>query len=215
MKNMDISRATLGRIPTYLNYLKNASHLSENISATTLAKQLGLGEVQVRKDLGVLSGAGRPKTGYNIAKLIQTLEKIIRIDSEETIVLVGAGKLGSALLDYGGFMDYGLNIYAAFDTAVSSDIKSSSGKTIYPMEKFDEFCESNNVKIGIITVPSQQAQTVCDRMIKNNIKAIWCFAPCQLNVPEGILVQYENMALSLAYLNKKLQLRNTEPQIGR
>ncbi|MDY3303785.1 MAG: redox-sensing transcriptional repressor Rex [Clostridia bacterium] len=204
MKQIEVSRATMGRIPTYLNYLKNASHLSENISATSLAKQLGLGEVQVRKDLGALSGAGRPKTGYNIAELTSALEKFVCADAEEVIVLVGAGKLGSALLDYGGFMDYGLKISAAFDSAAESEQKSSSGKTIYPMDKFDEFCISNNVKIGIITVPSDQAQGVCDKMVKNGIKAIWCFAPCQLNVPDDVVVQHENMALSLAYLNKKI-----------
>ena len=93
---------------------------------------------------------------------------------------------------------------AAFDNSISEKEQSVSGKTIYPIEKFTDFCKDNGVKIGIITVPSKYAQEVCDLMIENGIKAIWCFAPCTLSVPDNVPVQYENMALSLAYLNKKI-----------
>ena len=91
-----VSRATIGRIPVYLRYLKNNYHSTENISATALARALGLGEVQVRKDLSAVSGAGRPKTGYNIGKLTQALEDFL--GGESNVVIVGAGKLGRALL---------------------------------------------------------------------------------------------------------------------
>ena len=204
MKQIEISRATMGRIPTYLKYLKDKALKTENISATTLAKELGLGEVQVRKDLGAVSGAGRPKTGYNVSELIAVLEKFLAHDENSNVVIVGAGKLGRALLDYGGFMDYGLDIMAAFDKAVDTPEKSNLGKPVYSMDMLDDFCKENNIRIGVIAVPAQSAQEVCDRFIKNGIKAIWCFAPCTLDVPDNIPVQYENMALSLAYLNKKI-----------
>lgn len=200
---MDVSRATMGRIPIYLKYLRNARHHSENISATVLAKALGLGEVQVRKDLGAVSGAGRPKTGYNVAELIASLEKFFA-PTENCIVLVGAGKLGRALLDYNGFKEYGVEITAAFDAAVKDVEQSNSKKPIYPMDLFDDFCREHQVKIGIIAVPAPYAQGVCDRLVQNGASAIWCFAPCNLSVPDHIPVQYENMALSLAYLNKKI-----------
>ena len=204
MKQIEISRATMGRIPTYLKYLKDKALKTENISATTLAKELGLGEVQVRKDLGAVSGAGRPKTGYNVSELIAVLEKFLAHDENSNVVIVGAGKLGRALLDYGGFRDYGLDIMAAFDKAVDTPEKSNLGKPVYSMDMLDDFCKENNIRIGVIAVPAQSAQEVCDRFIKNGIKAIWCFAPCTLDVPDNIPVQYENMALSLAYLNKKM-----------
>ena len=204
MKQIEISRATMGRIPTYLKYLKDKALKTENISATTLAKELGLGEVQVRKDLGAVSGAGRPKTGYNVSELIAVLEKFLAHDENSNVVIVGAGKLGRALLDYGGFRDYGLDIMAAFDKAVDTPEKSNLGKPVYSMDMLDDFCKENNIRIGVIAVPDQSAQEVCDRFIKNGIKAIWCFAPCTLDVPDNIPVQYENMALSLAYLNKKI-----------
>ena len=204
MKQIEVSRATMGRIPMYLKYLKSAIHSGDNISATTIAKQLGLGEVQVRKDLSAVSGAGRPKTGYNIGELIASLENFLNDGKIRKVVLIGAGKIGRALLDYKGFEDYGLEIAAAFDTAVKEVEYSKSGKPVLPSDELDGFCAENEAKIGIIAVPSENAQEVCDRLIKNGILAIWCFAPCTLNVPENIEVRYENMALSLAYLSKKI-----------
>ena len=103
MKRTEISRATLGRIPQYLKYLKTVFPATDNISATVLAKELGLGEVQVRKDLAAVSGAGRPKTGYRVDDLILSLERFLNDGEDCHVVIVGAGKLGRALLDYGGF----------------------------------------------------------------------------------------------------------------
>ena len=99
MKQTDVSKATMGRIPIYLKYLRNTDHNTENISATALAKELGFGEVQVRKDLSSVSGAGRPKTGYKVDELIMTLEAFLNTDQSSNVVIIGAGKLGRALLD--------------------------------------------------------------------------------------------------------------------
>ena len=206
LNNREVPRATIGRIPTYLRYLKSLPAETVNISATILAKGLGLGEVQVRKDLSAVSGAGRPKTGYRTADLIGTLEKFLGVgEAKSGAIIVGAGKLGRTLLDYGGFSEYGLEILAAFDITVTETMQSESGKPIYPMEELDSYCRSHAVKIGVITVPAAAAQGVCDRLLQNRISAIWCFAPCVLTMPEGIPVRYENMALSLACLNKKIQ----------
>ena len=118
--------------------------------------------------------------------------------------LVGAGKLGKALLDYEGFSDYGLEISAAFDVSLDKPIASESGKIIYPMDEFDKFCSNGDIKIGIITVPKNSAQDVCNLMVKANITAIWSFSPEPLKVPDNVIVQHENLALSLAHLNKLL-----------
>lgn len=200
----EVSRATIGRIPRYLQYLKNAPAHTATISATTLAHALGLGEVQVRKDLSAVSGAGRPKIGYQVDSLIGALESFLAGNPSSGIVIVGAGKLGRALLDYSGFQAYGLEIAAAFDTAVTTPETSNSGKPIYAMAELEPYCQTHPVQIGILTVPATAAQTVADRLIACGVQAIWCFAPCVLRVPDGISVQYENMALSLAYLNQKI-----------
>ena len=205
MKVNQITRATLGRLPLYLNYLKQIeSSGTTSISATTIAKALSLGEVQVRKDLASVSGAGKPKVGYESSDLIKRLEDILGSNSITSAVLVGAGKLGRALLDYNGFEEFGIKIVAAFDSNDEVIRFSKTSKDILPISTLSEYCKANNVKLGIITVGQGSAQQVCNMMEESGIKAIWNFAPCNLEVSDGILVKNENLALSLAHLSNQL-----------
>ena len=128
MEKKEVSKSVLKRLPVYLTYLKGLS--DENylyISATTLANALGLGEVQVRKDLASVSDGGKPKVGYQRTRLIDDIEQFLGYDNNTDAVIIGAGKLGQALLDYSGFATYGLHILAAFDVAPSAT-ETSSGK---------------------------------------------------------------------------------------
>ena len=205
MERKEISKSVLKRLQGYLSYLKG---LPENappyISATSLAGALGMGEVQVRKDLAMVSDGGRPKLGYLRTGLVDDIEQFLGYDNTTDAVLIGAGKLGQALMDYVGFDAYGLNILAAFDICPPED-QSGIRKPIYPITQLEGFCKSHKVLMGIITVPQKSAQEVCNLLIANGIKAIWNFAPVHLEVPEHILVQYENMATSLAVLSMHLQ----------
>lgn len=204
MDKCTISKATLGRLPSYLEFLRNLPpDKVPYISATAIAKHLGLGEVQVRKDLAAVSGAGKPKLGYVTAELVEKLENCLGCNRLTSAVLVGAGRLGRALLQYDEFEKYGVKISAAFDSnerAISLGTKTE----ILPMNQFEYFCKTQNIKLGIITVGEGSAQAVCDQMVKSGITAIWNFAPCKLNVPASILLQNENLALSLAHLNNQL-----------
>ena len=204
MDKCTISKATLGRLPSYLEFLRNLPpDKVPYISATAIAKHLGLGEVQVRKDLAAVSGAGKPKLGYVTAELVEKLEDCLGCNQLTSAVLVGAGKLGRALLQYDEFEKYGVKISAAFDSNERA-ISLGSKTEILPMNQFEYFCKTQNIKLGIITVGEGSAQAVCDQMVKSGITAIWNFAPCKLNVPVGILLQNENLALSLAHLNNQL-----------
>ena len=205
MERKEISKAVLKRLPGYLAYLKNIPEsASPYISATALAAALGMGEVQVRKDLAMVSDGGRPKIGYLRESLIEDISQFLGYDNTTDAILVGAGKLGQALLGYSGFEAYGLNILAAFDekTVENGSVESCN---VYGMDKLETFCRSNKVLMGIITVPASCAQQVCDKLIQCGIKAIWNFAPVHLDVPDNILVQNENMATSLAVLSMHLQ----------
>ena len=205
MEHKEISKAVLKRLPGYLSYLKNIPEdASPYISATSLANALGMGEVQVRKDLATVSDGGRPKIGYLRESLIEDISQFLGYDNTTDAILVGAGKLGRALLGYNGFDAYGLNILAAFDAKPVSGA-ADDDKPIYPIEKMESFCRSNKVLMGIITVPAEYAQKVCDQLIACGIKAVWNFAPTHLDVPPHILVQNENMATSLAVLSMHLQ----------
>jgi redox-sensing transcriptional repressor len=210
MKQKEISKSVLKRLPGYVAYLRTLSDsASPYISATALANALGMGEVQVRKDLAMVSDGGRPKIGYLRESLIEDIEQFLGYDNTTDAVLIGAGKLGQALLGYNGFDAYGLNILAAFDAKPSADA-TDDGKPIYPMAQLENFCRANKVLMGIITVPTQYAQEVCDQLIACGIKAVWNFAPTHLEVPSNILVQNENMATSLAVLSMHLQAQIKE-----
>ena len=203
MNGVIIPKATLGRLPQYLQYLKALSQNERTtISATALAKSLALGDVQVRKDLAAVSGEGRPRVGYVISKLIRDIEQCLGHESKTNAVLVGAGRLGKAILNYEGFEEFGVTITAGFDCDES--ILRDAPKPILPITELETYCSANQIKLGIITVGKNAAQSICDRLIANGIEAIWNFAPCRLHVPDHILLKQENLALSLAHLNNQI-----------
>ena len=210
MEKKTISKAVLKRLPGYLAYLKGMPEgTATHISATALANALGMGEVQVRKDLAMVSDGGRPKIGYLRENLIDDIEQFLGYDNTTDAVLIGAGKLGQALMAYKGFDEYGLNILAAFDAAPSME-KTEEGKPIYHIEKLAGFCRTHKVLMGIITVPAEAAQSVADLLIAGGIKAIWNFAAVHLDAPDNILIQNQNMATNLAVLSMHLQAQIKE-----
>ncbi len=201
-----ISVQTLRRLPIYLNHLKSLDKEKiKIISSPAIAKALNLNEVQVRKDLAAIKSGGRPRTGYLLEKLIADMEAYLGYGNVTEAVLAGVGHMGRALLSYKGFDTYGLNIVVGFDVndkVIGSEV---NGKKVLPLHKMVDLCKRLHVNIGIITVPSENAQEVCDLMVKAGIGAIWNFAPVKLIVPDDVLVQNENMASSLAVLSKHLK----------
>ena len=134
-----VSQSVLKRLPIYLNYLKSMNDAEKpNISATALAGALGMGEVQVRKDLALVSDGGRPKIGYPREQLIDDIEQFLGYDNTTDAILVGAGKLGQALMCYKGFDEYGLNILAGFDRNPANK-QTDNGKPIYNLDQLESF----------------------------------------------------------------------------
>lgn len=209
METNMVSKKLLKRLPVYLNYLKALPESCENISATTMAKALGLGDVQVRKDLAKVSHTGRRRTGRSREQLIADIERFLDFATEAGAVIVGAGKLGQALLDYSGFLDSGINLMAGFDLNPPVS-RSESQKPVYPLSRLESFCKCYDVCIGIIAVPAESAQAVCNSLVSCGIRAIWNFAPVHLKVPGDVVVQSENLAVSLAAL--RLQMANNTLQ---
>lgn len=201
-----ITKATLGRLPVYLDFLKKQN--TEYISSTQIARSLEFGEVLVRKDLNSVCGLGKPKVGYERQKLIESILNTLGVDKSISAVIVGAGKLGTAVLGYSGFAEYGVDIRAAFDNDPKKINKNlACGKKIYPIDELKDYCEKNDIRIGIIAVPQSEAQAVCDKMIECNIRAIWNLTTYSLVIPDNVIVKNENLALSLSFL-KTCMLRN-------
>lgn len=188
--------SVLNRLPDYLHFVKYMSK-AEYVSSAAVAKALNLGEVQVRKDLQMVSGAGKPKVGYVRTELVSHLEAALDIHTPVSAVLVGVGHLGKALLYHDGFAEFGINIVGAVDI---EDKPLHGGRKVIPPSALNEFCHDNNVTIGIITVPESQAQIVADELVTAGVKAIWNFAPTVLKVPDDITVKNANLARELAVL---------------
>lgn len=201
MKNEYISQATLKRLPQYLRIIIDKKNSDvKNISSTEIASILRLNPIQVRKDLALVSRAdGKPGVGFNIEELIQDLEEVLNLNNVTDAVIVGAGKLGQALLNYKGFQNT-LNILMAFD----NDKTKCDNKKIFFIDEMKNLIIKSKIKIGIITVPKENAQDVCDMMVASGIKAIWNFAPINLKIPENIAVKNEDLSTSLVILLKKL-----------
>lgn len=199
-----ISRATMGRLPEYLRYLEGLPRGTRRVSATAIARGLGLGEVQVRKDLASVCGAGKPKVGYDVGVLARSIRGVLGDGDDCEAVIVGAGKLGTALLDFSGFADYGIRIPCAFD--IHAEGRADG---VLPMEELRSYCTLHQVEVGILTVPPEAAQTCADLLVSAGVRAIFCLAPVRLTLPPGVSVRYENMALSLAHLCRRAKETET------
>ncbi len=198
MQSRAVPMRTLERLPLYLNFLRSLpTDRASNISATAVAEALGLNDVQVRKDLALASGGGKPKIGYVTEHLIRDIEQFLGYDDSDSAVIVGAGNLGRALLSYEGFSGCGLRIVAAFDTDDKVIGKTVKGRQVLPASKLADLCKRLRIRTGIIAVPETEAQKVCDALASGGVSAIWNFAPVHLAKPEGVAIKNENLACSL------------------
>ncbi|MBA4418369.1 MAG: redox-sensing transcriptional repressor Rex [Syntrophus sp. (in: bacteria)] len=203
-----IPEPTLRRLPMYYQYLKrmHGDKKLDFISCTQIGNDLNVLPIQVRKDLQVADAIGKPKLGYSVGELLNTIEDFLGWNNTTDAYLVGVGNLGAALLGYQGFREYGLNIIAAFDTDDEKIGREIGGKRVLSASKLYEMIKRMSIKIGIITVPASTAQEIADIMVKAGIHAIWNFSPVKINAPPDIIVQHENLASSLGVLSKKLAM---------
>ena len=206
-----IPEPTLRRLPLYYQYLKKVRDQKKNeyISCTQIGNELSILPIQVRKDLGVTDAVGKPKLGYSIDGLIAIIEDFLGWNNTKDAYLVGVGHLGTALLGFERFKEYGLNIIAAFDIDKEKIGKTIHGVKVFHIGKLDNMVKRMGIKIGILTVPSAPAQDLTNEMVHAGIEAIWNFSPVKVAVAPGIIVQHENLASSLVVLSKKLTLART------
>ena len=201
-----VQKSTLSRLPLYYSHIRKMQQQGEKyVSAAAVAQSLNLNPVLVRKDLsGVSSVEGMPRAGFEIDTLLHDLSEFLGYNKVDEAILVGVGSLGRLILTNTEFSSMGLDIAVGFDKDPDLVGLQIGSKYILPMEKMESYIKRTGVKIGIITVPADQAQSVCDQMVECGILAIWNFAFTLLNVPKGILVKNENLPSSLAVLSQQL-----------
>jgi redox-sensing transcriptional repressor len=183
------------------------------VSSKYLAHFFHVDDTQVRKDVSVIGYKGKPKSGYSVSGLKAAIGDFLGINTENTAILIGAGKLGSALVEYPGLSEYGLKLVAVFDNDPAKLKAHIGGFDVQPLSSLGEAVRDFQVGIAIITVPKNAAQEVCDLVVEQGIRAIWNFAPTQLSAPADVTVRNENMAVGLALLSHYLKKRNAESAI--
>jgi redox-sensing transcriptional repressor len=206
-----IPEGSLRRLPRYHRLLQEIATAGvPYVSCSVLAKALDLDPTQVRKDIEATGIVGKPKVGYSTPALMRWIEDFLGWNNSKESFLVGAGSLGSALLGYEKFRQYGINIIAAFDVDPYRVGQQIHGKEVLHLDKLLELTQRMHIHLGVLATPAAAAQKVADIMVEGGIRAIWNFAPVHLRVPDFVILQNEDLYHSLASLSFKLERRLLE-----
>ncbi len=200
-----ISMKQIRRLPLYLKYLQDLDNQNvESITAQLLSKKFLISEDQIRKDLQLVS-EGRPGRKRGVKQLIENLRIYLGYNDIQDCILIGVGHLGKAFMNYNGFISYGLEIVKSFDNKKSLIGKKIGDVIVESIDHLEEVIVSNNIKIAILTTPIDVAQEITNKLVNAGIKAIWNFTNQSINVPDDVIVEYVNLASSLAVLSHKLK----------
>jgi redox-sensing transcriptional repressor len=206
----NIPDIVIGRLPLYLRALNRLQQEGKAVTSShELGQRLGISSAQIRKDLSHFGGFGKQGTGYQIEFLIEKLRDVLQVEQEWHVAVVGAGNLGQAISHYRGFVDRGFQISWVFDADEGLIGKELGRLKILPMDDFERIVEDNNVQIAMLAVPSQYAQQVADRMIAAGIKAILNYAPINIKVPSGVMVQYIDPVIHMQHMTYYLEGRDS------
>lgn len=203
----------MGRVSLYLRQLEAFQRQGQTtISSSQLGMALAIKNAQVRKDLAFFGQFGYPGIGYRIEELIAALRRILGIDRDWPLALVGLGNLGRALLRYRGFRSRGFHIVALFDNDADKIGQVFDGMTVEPIDALSKTVPAQNVSMGILSVPAEAAQRVAEQMVACGILGILNFAPVPLIVPPTVNVLAVDLSIQLEHLAYKVQ--NTQSGIA-
>jgi len=203
-----IADSTVRRLSLYLRFLEEFEHQGQaTVSSDALATRGGTTSAQVRKDLSFFGSFGKRGLGYPVQELAAKLRGILGLDRPYRLAVVGAGKIGSALVQYRGFRQRGFQIIAIFDNDPAKTGRTFDGLQVRSTSDLETVLSADPVDIGVIVVPGDQAQSVAERLVQCGVKAILNFAPAQLTVPEDISLKNVNLTLELEALSFALANR--------
>ena len=204
-----IADSTVRRLSAYLRFLEDfESRGLSTISSDELARRGGTTSAQVRKDLSFFGSFGKRGLGYSVPELAGRLREILGLGKHWKVIIIGAGKIGAALVAYRGFRQRGFHILAAYDASPEKVGKSLEGIPVRDIGHLEKDVHKDAPDIAVLTVPSENAQSVVDRVVRSGIKAILNFAPTQLQVPPDVTVKTVNMAMELEGLSFALTNRD-------
>lgn len=208
-KKTMISMAVIRRLPKYRRYLHELLNNDiDRISSKELSEKMGFTASQIRQDLNCFGDFGQQGYGYNVRELYNEINKILGLTATYTTIIVGAGNIGQAIANYSSFPKLGFVLKAIFDKNPKLTGLKIRDVEIQDVDNLSDYLEKNKVDIGVLCIPKEQAQSVADVIISSGIKAIWNFAPVDLNVPNDVVV--ENVHLSESLLTLSYRLNETK-----
>lgn len=198
MKSNDVPEIVISRLPLYVQTLNQLLRDGETVvSSSEIGERLKMTSSQIRRDFSYFGGFGKKGSGYDIILLMESLREILNLNQIWQVVLVGVGHVGKALLNYDGFSRKGFEIVAAFDASPKVIGKKFGGLEVKSIELIENEICTRQIDIGAIAVPADQAQAVCDRLVKCGVRAILNYAPVALTIPEDIQVSDIDPVLKL------------------
>jgi redox-sensing transcriptional repressor len=207
-----IPDATVARLPVYLRALYDvASDHVTNVSSDRLAELAGVNAAKVRKDLSYLGSYGTRGVGYDVEYLLYQVNSELGLTTSWPIVIVGAGNLGTALANYGGFDDRGYPVAALVDIDLAKVGREMNGVVVRHIDELSAIIQGSATTIGVIATPAVAAQEAADRLVASGVQSILNFAPVTLNVPRGVSVRKVDLAVELQILSFYQQRRAGAP----
>lgn len=195
----------MSRLPGYLAYVSLLKEEGvEYVSSTQISKEINVDASMIAKDLSFLNIKGKTRIGYEVATLEHKLQEFLGFKRGHNAVLIGVGSLGGSLIQDSGLVKYGLRIVAGFDVRKELIGNSICGVPIYDMAEFGRLIRTLDAGIGIIAVPMDMAQKVCDEIVAAGIRALWNFTPMRIKAPAGIVVQDTSIYADLAVMYNRL-----------
>src|SRR5688572_6056826 len=195
---LEIPEVVVNRLPTYARALAELAEDGESVvSSQALGERLDVTPAQIRKDLSYFGRFGKQGRGYNVHSLLSKLQEILGLDRQWRVCVVGVGRLGQAIAEYGGFEPQGFQIVAAFDSDPGR-VGSKLGKTtVTHSDELDSYLRQNHVDIGVVAVPAHAAQSVTDRLVNGGIRAILNYAPMTPHVPKDVTIRHIDPVLAM------------------
>ena len=191
MTSTEIPDIVVGRLPVYLRALSFLAAAGQEITSShELGEKLGISSAQIRKDLSHFGEFGKQGTGYRINHLQEQLRRILKVDHQWEVALIGVGVLGHALARYGGFQDRGFRITLAFDNDPAKIGEKVGDTLIQDVAVMPDVLKQHDTKVALIAVPAEVAQAVVEVCVQSGIKAVLNYAPIHLLVPPDVHVQY-------------------------
>ncbi len=206
MENSQVPDIVVARLPLYLQMLKRLAKAGEiNTSSKDLGFKLGISAAQIRKDLSHFGEFGKQGTGYSIAYLIDCLEDILNVNRVWNMALVGVGFLGHAIVNFQGFNHHGFEIKCIFDADPAKIGQSVAGFEILDIADLEKLIRKHKIQVAMITVDTEHAQDVADKLVRAGIQSILNYAPVILKVPVEIQIQYIDPIIELQHMTYYLK----------